>query len=224
MRTVPDWAIQGSWWVSGIFATGAIWYFLAVKSYPHLALSAAAAIAFAALAVFLHRKKDQQDQHRVSASSEPTPAEDFARRYADQPSHIRFIRALPKLKAVVYENAHEGWDTGVTAEMREANYDVIDFLEYTWQRLAEFYPPKHFGDKDAKAFARNYIRDRFAFHWGKYEPDGPGTGGTIVGVLTGGDVITDMEKMVADTVEALFGGRDDFDFKDWLSQWQPRQQ
>ena len=121
MRTVPDWAIQGSWWASGIFATGAAWYFLALKSYADLALSAAAAIAFATLAVFLHRKKDQQDQQRVNASSEPTPAEDFVRRYADQPSHIRFIRALPKLKAVVYENAHEGWDTGVTADMREAS-------------------------------------------------------------------------------------------------------
>jgi len=33
MRTVPDWWIQTSWWVSGIFATGAVWYFLSTREY-----------------------------------------------------------------------------------------------------------------------------------------------------------------------------------------------
>jgi hypothetical protein len=34
-----------------------------------------------------------------------------------------------------------------------------------------------------------------------------------VGVLTGGDVITDMENLIADTVSTLFMYSDDFDFE-----------
>jgi hypothetical protein len=143
----------------------------------------------------------------------------FLRRYLEYPSHHRFIKALPKLRAVVRENAQEGWDTGITAEMREASYDVVDFLEYVWLRLAQFYPEKHWGGKTAEEYIRSYITDRFSFHWAKHEPDGPGTGGTIVGVLTGGDVIADVESLIADTVSAMFMYSDDFDFKQWKAEW-----
>ena len=223
MRTVPDWSIQASWWASGIFATGAIWYFLSLKDYSWAGAAAIGAIGFAGLAVFLHRKKDASAASASPVSANPSSAAEYARRYTDQASHVRFIKSLPKLRAVVYENAHEGWDTGVTADMREATYDVIDFLEFAWLRLAEFYPPKHFGEKDPRTYIRDYIRDRFAFHWAKHEPHGPGTGGTIVGVLTGGDVIHDLESMIADTVSALFMYDNGFNHEEWLAQWRGNQ-
>lgn len=223
MRTVPDWSIQVAWWVSGIFATGALWYFLSTQSYRSAGLSVACAVVFAAIAVALHRKKDAASLARQTSAAVATTSEDFARRYTDQPSHIRFIDALPKLRTVVYEMAHKGWDTGVTADMREASYDVIDFLEFAWLRLAEFYPPQHFGEKDSRTFIRDYISERFTYHWAKHEPSGPGTGGTIVGVLTGGDVIADLEQMIGDTVQALLGYHEDFDYQVWLSQWQAKE-
>jgi hypothetical protein len=104
--------------------------------------------------------------------------------------------------------------------MREANYDVIDFLEYAWLRLAHFYPDKHWKGQTAEDYIRGYIRDRFAFHWSKHEPDGPGTDGTMVGVLTGGDVISDLEGLIADTVSALFIHNEDFDFRAWKTVWE----
>ena len=155
----------------------------------------------------------------VDETAADTSASSFARRYLEYPSHFRFIKSLPKLKAVVNENAQEGWDTGVTAEMREASYDVIDFLEYAWLRLAQFYPEDHWGGEDAETYIRNYFKDRFSFHWSKHEPEGPSTGGTIVGVLVGGDVIDDMERLIEDTVSALFMYRDDFDFTGWKNEW-----
>ena len=219
MKVIPDWTIQAAWWVSGIFATGAVWYFLSTKNWGGVLFAAMGALLFAGVAIVLHRKKDAASSPAAAANAAQTPAEEFARRYADQPSHIRFIKALPKLRSVVYESAQEGWDTGVTADMREASYDVIDFLEFAWLRLAEFYPPQHFGQQDARAFIRTHIRDRFAYHWAKHEPGGPGTGGTIVGVLTGGDVIKDMEDMIADTVGSLFMYDDGFDYDAWLAEW-----
>ncbi len=215
MRSVPEWSIQLAWAVFGIFATGAVWYFLGLKEYANAGWAAVGAIVFAGVAIVLHRAKDK-------ASSE-SPADEFTRRYADEPSHIRFIQVLPKLKRVVYENAHEGWDTGVTSEMRQASYDVIDFLEYSWIRLAEFYPAGHFGLRGPRAYIRKFIRDRFQFHWSKHEPDGPGTGGTIVGVLVGGDVIDDLEKMISDTVRALFARQEDFNFEQWREEWEQKE-
>ena len=160
----------------------------------------------------------------ASESEEEGEARKFTRRYLDYPSHYRFLWSLPKLKAVVLENAQEGWDTGVTADMKQANYDVIDFLEYSWLRVAEFYPSDHWGEDGADAYIRSYIQDRFLFHSSKHEPDGPGTGGTIVGVLTGGDVIHDLENLIADTVSALFMYQDDFDFQKWKSAWEGESQ
>jgi hypothetical protein len=59
MRTVPDWSIQVAWWLSGICATGAVWYFLSKNSTASALGSGLGAMIFAAAAIVLHRKKDQ---------------------------------------------------------------------------------------------------------------------------------------------------------------------
>lgn len=74
MRTVPDWWIQGSWWISGVFATGAIWYFLSLNKYSYACLATIGAIAFAILAVSLHRKKDALNTESDDASSKAAQA------------------------------------------------------------------------------------------------------------------------------------------------------
>jgi hypothetical protein len=58
MRSVPDWWIQGAWAASGVFATGAVWYFLSAHEYAWAVLCGAAGLACALLAIQLHRTKD----------------------------------------------------------------------------------------------------------------------------------------------------------------------
>jgi hypothetical protein len=58
MRTVAEWQIQVAWWVSGIFATGAVWYFLSTGQFILCATSSALALLFAGIAIHLHRRKD----------------------------------------------------------------------------------------------------------------------------------------------------------------------
>lgn len=192
-------------------------------------IGAIATIAAVFIAWVLQRKKEESPEVSSIAESESDTkteieAKKYTRRYLEYPSHYRFIWSLPKLKAVVLENAQQGWATGVTADMREASYDIIDFLEYSWLRLAQFYPPEHWGGKNSEAYIRSYIQDRFTFHWSKHEPEGPGTGGTIVGVLTGSDVIEDLENLIVDTVSALFMHKDDFDFSTWKVSWEGQAQ
>lgn len=188
-------------------------------------LSAIATVAAVVIGWYLQRPKTAPDV-RPALSPEKAgvlevqeTSKTYARRYLEYPSHYRFIKGLPKVYQAVQENAQEGWDTGVTADMRQASYDVIDFLEYAWLRIAEFYPEKHWSGNTAEDYIRSYIQERFTFHWSKHEPEGPGTGGTIVGVLTGGDVISDLEELVADTVASLFMYNDDFEFEAWRDAW-----
>ena len=96
---------------------------------------------------------------------------------------------------------------------------MVDFLEFAWLRLAEFYPRNHFNAPSARDYIESYVRDRFAFHRAKHEPQGPGSGGAIAGVLTDGDVIGDLNVQIEDTVRTLFFDNELLDLEDWLSRW-----
>ncbi len=73
MRVVRDWHIQTSWWASGIFATGAVWYFLSTREYALSIAAGVVAAVLAGLAVWLHRKKDAQ---QPSESPQPETEQD----------------------------------------------------------------------------------------------------------------------------------------------------
>lgn len=219
-RTVPDWLIQICWWTSGIFATGALWYFLSIKDYSYAAGSGAMASAFALAAIALHRRKDQLVEQSLPTEFKDELPDDYIRRSLDEPSDIRLFEALPELKEIARRTTQPGWGTGVTIEMRKSTYDVVDFYEIIWLKLAEFYPAKHFGRGGAAAHIKAYIRERYKFHWAKHEPGGLGTGGTIVGVLTGRDVMQDLDRLIIETATAVVGYRDDFDFTAWHARWE----
>jgi hypothetical protein len=144
----------------------------------------------------------------------------YARRYLDQPHQLHFIKGLPSLRRAAHESAQELWDSGITASMRQGSYDYIDFLQDTWVRLAEFYPPLHFGGLGPREYLDKYVQDRFSYHRASLEPGGPGTGGTIVGVEAGGYVIHDLEEMIDQTVCTLSLNSESFDYQDWKNRWQ----
>jgi hypothetical protein len=219
IRSVPDWQIQITWWISGIFATGALWYFLAIKDYSYAAGSGLVALLFAIIAVALHKKKDKIAEQAVPDEFKDSLPENYIRRSLDDASDIRLFESLPEVKALAYSMAQAGWDTGTTIEMRQASHDVVDFYEFIWLRLAEFYPHKTFGKNGALEYIQEFIRERYKFHWSKHEPNGAGTGGTIVGVLTGGDVLNDLDGLMVQTATAIVGYREDFDFDSWLKKW-----
>jgi hypothetical protein len=45
---------------------------------------------------------------------------------------IGFLDALPSLRRAALAAARLRWDTGTTSEMRQGNYDAIEFLERAW--------------------------------------------------------------------------------------------
>lgn len=147
------------------------------------------------------------------------PEKIYARRYLDQPHHLHFIKGLPSLRQAAHESTQELWDSGITANMRQGSYDYIDFLQDTWLKLAEFYPPLHFGGLEPREYITKYTQGRFSHHRANLEPDGPGSGGTIVGVMAGGHVIHDLEEMIDDTVCTLSLNSESFDYQEWKNRW-----
>lgn len=130
------------------------------------------------------------------------------------------IEQLPDLLAREYDRARVGW-SGTTADMRNATYSVIDLLETAWLRLSQAYPENHFGGIPAERYVNEFLANRFAWYRAVLEPNGHGTGGTIVGVRAGGHVLSDIEDMVRDTVLAI--EQDEYPVTNnkssWLSRW-----
>lgn len=90
-RLVSDWSIQLTWFVAGVFATGALWYFLSRGEYSPAIISAASAGALAAAAVYLQRINDRSARFRMvreQLSDFLKEAEGLALRADEQPLPI----------------------------------------------------------------------------------------------------------------------------------------
>lgn len=134
-----------------------------------------------------------------------------------------YINSLPAFRLAVLEQIQPMFDAGTTSKMVQGNYDYIEVLKSILVTLASYYSPKHFKDQTPQEFISDMIDCRFRWHYTIIEPDGPGTGGTMVTVLAPSDVASDMEIMVEDMVFSLGtlrgGLGDDFDFAAWRKSW-----
>ena len=132
---------------------------------------------------------------------------------------LKYVESLPPLRQSLIAKAQPEWDTGVTARMVKASYEYIDSLQGVLVTMAAFYPKGNFGYDDPHCYFSEVISSRFAWHRSLAEPDGPGTGGSIIHVTVSGSVVSDVEKMVEDMAVALVGYDDRFDWRGWSSRW-----
>lgn len=131
-----------------------------------------------------------------------------------------YLDSLPKLRRELLDRAQPEWDSGVTAQMNQANYDYIDALQGVLVQLATYYDQSAFGDQKPQEFFSEIISSRFRWHRMHSEPSGPGTGGTIVGTSVGGAVMGDIEAMVVDMVMSLIGYGGEYSWKRWKTLWE----
>lgn len=103
--------------------------------------------------------------------------------------------------------------------MVEGNGDVIEALVQMLVELAAYYRPNPFDSRSREDYFQEKVGSLASWHSSYLEPDGRGTGGTIVIVMTGGQVISDLEKMVEDMVMSLTSFRNDFNFQEWCRAW-----
>ena len=105
--------------------------------------------------------------------------------------------------------------------MVHGNSDYIEALKTILVTLAGYYSPEHVEDQTPQESISDIIDCRFSWHYTIIEPDGPGTGGTMVRVLVPAGVASDVERMVEDMVFSLVTlgvGLGD-DFAAWRKSW-----
>ena len=61
---VSERVIQLTWFIAGIYGTGALWYFLSRDEYIPATMSTAGAVGLAAIALYLHGLNDKSNQSR----------------------------------------------------------------------------------------------------------------------------------------------------------------
>lgn len=119
MRIVPDWLIQISWWASGIFSTGAVWYFLSTREYSLSVAAGVIAVILAIIAIVLHRKKDALQVNAATASQAPVEKDKLVNSEWWDASDIRMEYASRGLKNVRWS------DPESIARREQQGYEII---------------------------------------------------------------------------------------------------
>jgi hypothetical protein len=134
-----------------------------------------------------------------------------------------YVESLPDALLQGYDLARPRWNTGVTAEMVEGTYNVIDVVVQMLVHLASWFPERHFDEMPPDQYFSRFVSVRFLWHRALAEPDGIGTGGTIVGPTAAAGVLGDVEGMVNEMVSALLWGREGFSLNAWRGRWMEAQ-
>jgi hypothetical protein len=130
---------------------------------------------------------------------------------------LAFVDVLPAVRKKARARSERLW-AGSTQEMREGARLYIDTMEGILVALAAYCPSRISGEAPREYFSRT-VAARFEWHRLQLEPEGPGTGGTIVSVEAAAAVMMDLEGMVLDVVEELCSHSEDFDFPAWKQRW-----
>lgn len=157
---------------------------------------------------------------RVVGQTQPTVSTRTRRDALPDPAKLaNYIRTVPAVRKDIYSRSRPKWDSGNTPKMNRGSYDVIDVLEQILVALASWYPLGHFDGREPQDYVNAVTASRFIWHRAHLEPNGIGSGGTIIRTMVGGYVMGDLERMVLDMVRSLAVYLDDFDFAGWKQEW-----
>ncbi len=114
-----------------------------------------------------------------------------------------YVESIPDTMKRAYELAMPDWNRGATNVVAQATYQVITVVERLWVGLSAWYPPKHFGNKDATQYFNEYAAQRFELRYALVEPGGPGTGGTTMRPSVAYGVLLDVQDVLVLTVRMM---------------------
>ena len=132
-----------------------------------------------------------------------------------------YINSLPDFRlALLRETKREREELGeTTLAIVQTNDSYIDALTGILVTLAtNYYVPECFGNQSAQEFFSEIISSRYRLYSVIAEPDGPGTGGTIVPIKKQSSLIADIEKLVEMLVEGNWAERYS-EYEDWRKRW-----
>ena len=132
-----------------------------------------------------------------------------------------YINSLPDFRlALLRETERKREELGEsTLTIVQTNRDYIDVLIGILVTLAtNYYAPDCFGSQSPQEFFSEIISSRYRLYSVIAEPDGPGTGGTIVPISKQSSLIADIEKLVEMLVEGNWVAHYS-EYEDWQKRW-----
>ncbi len=118
--------------------------------------------------------------------------------------------------------AQAKWDTGVTSTMNQGNQEMIDYYKEVLIKLSAFYPKGHFNNLTPEKYFDGVISESSLWNKIILEPLGTGTGGTVVSIIAGGNVMNDLKKKIAEMVSSLvlsYGIENPENLHVWKEEW-----
>jgi hypothetical protein len=136
---------------------------------------------------------------------------------------LKLIKQLPQRLTEARVKAHKGWDTGVTATMKNASYQYNEVLAAMISDLIKTYYPK---DQIPQENITDYLKALYTIHHFKQDTGNPSgeSQGTMAGLEVISEVSTELEQTVADMVGAIVSEETDFDLKGWQKKWKKAQE
>lgn len=128
-----------------------------------------------------------------------------------------FILELPSRRAEVYRQAHEFWDTGVTADMHRGNELTMTFVEEVLVSLLQA-PPDRLTEADARSRFAGMKEELIARYDEKLRSEGM-AGGSMFPVMLAGEVESALEAEIGLRVAALAMEDPGIDMAAWLAAW-----
>lgn len=132
---------------------------------------------------------------------------------------VAYVQSLPSILVKAYAEARTRWDSGITSEMIGGTADVIDVVVGMLIHLSSWFPKNHFDGKPASEYFGLFVSSRFIWHRAIEEPEGVGTGGSIVDPSAAIGVLGDVKNAVEEIISALLWGRERFNLEAWRELW-----
>jgi hypothetical protein len=135
---------------------------------------------------------------------------------------FKLINSLPQRLTEAKAAAQKGWDSGVTATMKNATYQYNNALGKMITDLIQTYYPKDFVPKED---IQNYLKALYTIH--RFKQDAANPSGESQGTMAGLDVLsevsTELEQTVADMVEAILTDDPNL-LQKWQKKWEAAKQ
>lgn len=167
-----------------------------------------------------HSVDASKDGNEVSVHPNEPSNEEFEklRLWASGNTKREKLLEMPNTYLEAVEIHNEGYG-GSTLDMMGSAYGEIDILTNIWADLLGYMPSLDIGQQSTGEYISSFTQQRFAWHRALSEPNGPGTGGTMVGPVASGGVIADLEEAISETGYAIFFG-DEWELADaWVILW-----
>jgi hypothetical protein len=172
----------------------------------------------------VQKRRDTADEiavaHGATPAEKPSPRSVRREKLPNPEKLTNYIRTLPAIRRDAYGRAKPLWDTGVTREQKQGCYDVGDVLEQILATLASWYPTNHFDGREPQDYINAMTGSRFTWHHAHLEPNGIGTGGTMIGSMVANSVMCDLETMIVDMVSSLSMHLGGLDCDQWKKDWE----